>query len=111
MTVSKTIVLAGAAHIDRTGRLNERSSLHCSNPGRFDETVGGTSLNVASILVSLGSQPQLITQLGEDMAAKQIRDQRLDELRDRLDQAIAAESYEEAAGIRDEIQSLTSSEP
>ena len=73
MTVSKTIVLAGAAHIDRTGRLNERSSLHCSNPGWFDETVGGTSLNVASILASLGSRSKLITQLGDDMPAKQIR--------------------------------------
>jgi protein-arginine kinase activator protein McsA len=32
--------------------------------------------------------------------------QRLEELRARLDQAVSAESYEEAAGIRDEIRTL-----
>ena len=36
------------------------------------------------------------------------RQQRLDQLRDRLEQAIAAENYEEAAGLRDEIQEIES---
>jgi len=40
------------------------------------------------------------------LMAIQFRTQRLEELRSRLDQAIAAESYEEAAGIRDEIRTL-----
>ena len=54
-----------------------------------------------------------ITHVGkvpEGMAAKQIRDQRLEQLRERLDQAISAESYEEAASLRDEIESLSGSE-
>ena len=36
----------------------------------------------------------------------QFRAQRLEELRSKLDQAISSESYEEAAGIRDEIRNL-----
>ena len=34
------------------------------------------------------------------------RNQRLEQLRSRLDQAIAAENYEEAAGLRDEINGI-----
>lgn len=37
---------------------------------------------------------------------KQVLRQRLDDLRMKLDEAVAAESYEEAAGIRDEIRQL-----
>lgn len=40
------------------------------------------------------------------LMAMQVLHQRLEELRSRLDQAIASESYEEAAGIRDEIRHL-----
>lgn len=40
------------------------------------------------------------------LMAMQVLRQRLEELRARLDQAIASESYEEAAGIRDEIRNL-----
>ena len=40
------------------------------------------------------------------MMARQVLHQRLEELRSKLDQAIASESYEEAAGIRDEIRGL-----
>lgn len=42
----------------------------------------------------------------EGLMAIQFRHQRIEELRSRLDQAIASESYEEAAGIRDEIRTL-----
>ena len=42
----------------------------------------------------------------EGLMALQYRHQRIEELRSRLDQAIASESYEEAAGIRDEIRNL-----
>ena len=45
----------------------------------------------------------------EGLMAMHVRHQRLEELKERLDQAIAAESYEEAAGIRDEIRNLTES--
>ncbi len=40
------------------------------------------------------------------LMAMQVLHQRLEELRARLDQAISSESYEEAAGIRDEIRNL-----
>lgn len=40
------------------------------------------------------------------LMARQVLHQRLEELRSKLDQAIASESYEEAAGIRDEIRGL-----
>jgi protein arginine kinase activator len=43
----------------------------------------------------------------EGLMAAQLKHQRLQELRTRLEQAIAAENYEEAAGIRDEILSLS----
>jgi protein arginine kinase activator len=42
----------------------------------------------------------------EGLMAMQVLHQRLEELRARLDQAITSESYEEAAGIRDEIRNL-----
>lgn len=45
----------------------------------------------------------------EGLMAMQVLHQRLEELRSRLDRAIASESYEEAAGIRDEIRNLTGS--
>lgn len=50
-----------------------------------------------------------ITHIGKvpaGLMALQYRNQRIEELRSRLDQAIASESYEEAAGIRDEIRNL-----
>lgn len=50
-----------------------------------------------------------IGKVPQGLMARQLRDQRLEELQSRLDQAIASESYEEAAGIRDEIRNLTES--
>ena len=47
-----------------------------------------------------------IGKVPEGLMAIQFRSQRIEELRSRLDQAIASESYEEAAGIRDEIRTL-----
>lgn len=41
------------------------------------------------------------------LMALHIRHQRIEQLRARLDQAITSESYEEAAGIRDEIRNLS----
>jgi protein arginine kinase activator len=42
----------------------------------------------------------------DGLMAQQVLHQRLEELRSKLDQAISSESYEEAAGIRDEIRNL-----
>jgi len=45
----------------------------------------------------------------EGLLEAHARQQRLDQLRDRLEKAIAAEDYEEAAGLRDEIQEIQTS--
>ena len=42
----------------------------------------------------------------EGLLEAHARQQRLDQLKDRLEQAIASENYEEAAGLRDEIQEI-----
>jgi len=47
-----------------------------------------------------------IGKVPEGLMAVQFRNQKIEELRSRLDLAIASESYEEAAGIRDEIRNL-----
>jgi protein arginine kinase activator len=44
------------------------------------------------------------------LMAQHVRHQRIEELRTRLEQAIVSESYEEAAGIRDEILNLSKSQ-
>ncbi len=45
----------------------------------------------------------------EGLVEAHARQQRLDQLRGRLEQAIAAENYEEAAGLRDEIHEVENS--
>ena len=47
----------------------------------------------------------------QGLMAQQYRHQRIEELQSRLDEAIASESYEEAAGIRDEIRNLDEVKP
>ena len=47
-----------------------------------------------------------IGKVPEGLMAIQFKNQRLEDLRSKLDQAITSESYEEAAGIRDEIRNL-----
>ena len=61
---------------------------------------------VAQMLRGMHKGATHIGKVPEGLMATQFRTQRLEELRARLDQAIAAESYEEAAGIRDEIRTL-----
>ena len=45
----------------------------------------------------------------EGLLEAHARQQRLGQLRDRLDQAIASENYEEAGGVRDEMQEIETS--
>lgn len=61
---------------------------------------------VTQMLRGLHKGTSHIGKIPEGLMAAQFRNQRIEELRSRLDQAIAAESYEEAAGIRDEIRNL-----
>ena len=45
----------------------------------------------------------------EGLVEAHARQQRLDQLQERLEQAVAAENYEEAAGLRDEIHEIETS--
>lgn len=59
---------------------------------------------VVSMLRGLHSGAAHVGKVPENQLARHEYVQRLDQLRSRLDQAIAAEHYEEAAGLRDEIR-------
>lgn len=61
---------------------------------------------VAQMVRGMHKGTSHIGKVPEGLMALQFRSQRIEELRSRLDQAIASESYEEAAGIRDEIRNL-----
>jgi len=66
---------------------------------------------VGHMLRSMHKSTHHIGKVPKGLVAKQLRDQQIEELQERLDKAIAAESYEEAAGLRDEIQNLIETEP
>ncbi|GAA5116736.1 UvrB/UvrC motif-containing protein [Luteolibacter yonseiensis] len=61
---------------------------------------------VAQMIRGMHKGTSHVGKVPEGLMAIQFRNQRIEELRSRLDQAIASESYEEAAGIRDEIRNL-----
>ncbi len=67
--------------------------------GTFGDEVGQMVRGMHKGITHVGKVP-------EGLMAIQFRHQRIEELRSRLDLAIASESYEEAAGIRDEIRNL-----
>ncbi len=67
------LVISGAANIDRTGWLAAPSAMGCSNPGWFDETPGGTALNVASVVATLGAKPELVSLVAQDAAGNGLR--------------------------------------
>ncbi|HEX7261960.1 MAG TPA: UvrB/UvrC motif-containing protein [Luteolibacter sp.] len=67
--------------------------------GTFSEEVGQMVRGMHKGTSHIGKVP-------EGLMAVQFRHQRIEELRARLEQAITSESYEEAAGIRDEIRNL-----
>lgn len=60
--------LAGAAHRDRTARIDGRDAMGRSNPGTWTECFGGAAWNVAVDLAALGRKPMLHTVLGMDAA-------------------------------------------
>lgn len=68
------LLFAGAAHVDRSGWLDAPAEAERSNPGQFDERVGGAAFNVASITAALGSRPELATLLGNDSAGSMVRE-------------------------------------
>lgn len=64
------------------------------------------SEEVAQMVRGMHKGTSHIGKVPEGLMAVQFRHQRIEELRARLEQAITSESYEEAAGIRDEIRNL-----
>jgi len=64
---------------------------------------------VALILQGMHKGVSHIGKVPSGLMERQVLRQRLDELRERLDRAVASESYEEAAGIRDEIRNIETS--
>jgi protein arginine kinase activator len=69
------------------------------------------SEEVAQILHGMHKGGSHVGKVPAGSMARQALRQRLDELRSRLDQAVTSESYEEAAGIRDEIRKLETTAP
>jgi len=65
------------------------------------------SYEVAQIIRGMHQGSSHIGKVPAGLMALHIRHQRIEQLRARLDQAITSESYEEAAGIRDEIRHLS----
>lgn len=61
---------------------------------------------VSSMLRGMHKGVKHCGKVPEGMMALQVLTQRIEELRGRLDQAIAEENYEEAAGLRDEIRQM-----
>ena len=61
---------------------------------------------VAHMVRTMHKGSSHIGKVPEGLMAAQVRHQRLEELKTKLDAAIASESYEEAASLRDEISQL-----
>ncbi len=62
--------------------------------------------DIAPMLRGMHRGASHVGKVPEGLMALQFKHQRLQDLRSRLEQAIASENYEEAAGIRDEIHTL-----
>lgn len=62
---------------------------------------------VAHMVRTMHKGSSHVGKVPEGLMAAQVRHQRLEELRAKLEEAIASESYEEAASIRDEITNLS----
>jgi protein arginine kinase activator len=62
---------------------------------------------IAPMLRGMHKGASHVGKVPEGLMALQFKHQRLQDLRSRLEQAVASENYEEAAGIRDEIHTLT----
>ena len=68
-----SILLVGAAHLDRHGRCDDVPVPGASNPGRFAEMPGGAAFNVASSLAAWGADARLCSILGDDAGGRALR--------------------------------------
>ncbi len=69
---SPEIVLIGAAHLDRRGKIDGNTVLGASNPGQFSEMPGGAALNVASVLAAMEVRTRLLGIVGEDTSGTSV---------------------------------------
>ena len=67
------VAVVGAVNVDISGTPATRLVAGDSNPGHVTVTLGGVGRNIAENLSRLGLQTQLITALGEDAHAGQLR--------------------------------------
>lgn len=67
------VVGIGAANVDVHGRSKAPINLRDSNPGHMNVSAGGVTRNVCDNLSRLGAQVKLITALGDDIYAQQIK--------------------------------------
>lgn len=67
------VVGIGAANVDIHGRSRQAIILRDSNPGSMSSSAGGVTRNVSENLARLGADIKLITALGSDVYAEQIR--------------------------------------
>ena len=67
------VVGIGAANVDIHGHSKKAINLRDSNPGRMNVSAGGVTRNVCDNLSRLGVPVKMITALGDDVYADQIR--------------------------------------
>ncbi len=67
------VVGIGAANVDIHGHSKKAINLRDSNPGYMNVSAGGVTRNVSDNLSRLGASVKLITALGDDVYAEQIR--------------------------------------
>lgn len=70
--MSHRIVVLGGAHLDRRGRIAGETAPGASNPGSWQEDVGGGAFNVARNLALLGHDVQMISPRGGDAAGEKV---------------------------------------
>ena len=68
------VVIVGAVNIDITGTPYFELNLNDSNPGYVKNTLGGVARNIAENLARLELKVELITVLGDDFYAEEIKD-------------------------------------
>ncbi|WP_304508209.1 PfkB family carbohydrate kinase [Anaerotignum sp.] len=69
------IIGIGAANVDIHGKSKKSIILRDSNPGNMNSSAGGVTRNVSENLARLGAPIKLITALGDDIYAEQIRNE------------------------------------
>lgn len=67
------VLVVGAVNMDVGGRSRETLRMHDSNPGVVSTSFGGVGRNIAHNLCLLGVETSLLTVLGDDTAASQLR--------------------------------------